>query len=294
MEGEDLWEIVNKGNVDAPANVLENIDAFKRWKQLNAKAEFILKRSISHDLFYHIMRCKSAHEIWQTLDKLFNKKHEAWLQILENELVNTTQGNLLIAEYFLKIKNLCLEISLLNPKEAISEICVRRNIIQGLKSEYIPYITSIQGWVHQPSLKELDNLLSSQESLAKQMDGVSSKEGEGVALMVGKKNFKGKGNQSALNSKGGKEGPSNTTSKKVFKYEEDWGKCFIAETRGAVAMAAINFGSDWVVDSGCGHHLTGDQSKFSSFQEYNGCDAIVIADNTVHHVENEGTIVINK
>ena len=47
------------------------------------------------------------------------------------------------------------------------------------------------------------------------------------------------------------------------------------------------------MDSGCGHHLTGDQSKFSNLQEYNGNEAIVTIDNTVHQVENEGTIVIN-
>jgi len=58
-------------------------------------------------------------------------------------------------------------------------------------------------------------------------------------------------------------------------------------------LASINFEDDWIVDSGCGHHLTGDQSKFSSLQEYNGNEAIVTADNTVHQVENEGTIVIN-
>jgi len=66
----------------------------------------MLKRSISHDLFDHIMRCKSAHEIWRTLDRLFNKKNEVLLQILENELANTTQGNLSISEYFLKVKSL--------------------------------------------------------------------------------------------------------------------------------------------------------------------------------------------
>ncbi|KAH0714411.1 hypothetical protein KY284_007316 [Solanum tuberosum] len=74
-------------------------------------------------------RCKSAHEIWRTLDQLFNKKNEAQLQILENELANTIQ-------------------------------------------EYIPFVTSIQGWAQQPSLEEFENLLSSQELLAKQMVGV--------------------------------------------------------------------------------------------------------------------------
>ena len=76
---------------------------------------------------------------------MFNKKNEARLQILENELANTTQGNLFIVEYFLKIKNLYSEISLLNLEEAISEERTRRIIICGLKSEYIPFMTSIQG-----------------------------------------------------------------------------------------------------------------------------------------------------
>jgi len=156
-----------------------------------------LKRSISHGLFDHIIRCNSAHEIWRTLDGLFNKKDEARLQILENELANTTQGNLSISEYFLKIKNLCSEISLLNPEEAISEARIGRIIIRGLKREYIPYVTSIQGWVQQPSLEEFENLLSSQESLAKQMTSVSIKEGEGSALMARQKFVKNKGNRNS-------------------------------------------------------------------------------------------------
>ncbi|KAK6934702.1 FAD/NAD(P)-binding domain [Dillenia turbinata] len=55
LVGKDLWEIVNGGNVDAPANVPENIDAFKRWKQLNAKAKFILKRSIWPVRSYYVV-----------------------------------------------------------------------------------------------------------------------------------------------------------------------------------------------------------------------------------------------
>jgi len=73
---------------------------------------------------------------------------------------------------------------LLNPEETISKAQIRRIIIRGLKREYIPYVTSIQGWVQQPSLEEFENLLSSQESLAKQMASVSIKEEEGSALMA--------------------------------------------------------------------------------------------------------------
>lgn len=67
------------------------------------------------------MMCKLAHEIWQTIDQLFNKKNEEQLQILKNELVNTSQGNLFMSDTFLQIKNIYLEISLLNPEEVIFE-----------------------------------------------------------------------------------------------------------------------------------------------------------------------------
>lgn len=45
--------------------------------------------------------------------------------------------NLSVADYFLKIKNLCSEISLLNPEEAISEARQRRCIIRGLRPEFM-------------------------------------------------------------------------------------------------------------------------------------------------------------
>lgn len=47
------------------------------------------------------------------------------------------------------------------------------------------------------------------------------------------------------------------------------------------------------MDSGCGHHLTGDDSKFTSLQKHEGNEAILTADNTVYPVEKEGTIIIN-
>jgi len=120
LVGEDLWDVVDGNNTTSPTDESGNANALKRWKQLNAKVEFVLKRSISQGLFDHIKQYKLAIEIWRTLDRLFNKKDEAQFQILENELTNT-QGNLSISEYFLKIKNLCSEISLVNLEQAIFE-----------------------------------------------------------------------------------------------------------------------------------------------------------------------------
>ncbi|XP_015064686.1 uncharacterized protein LOC107009891 [Solanum pennellii] len=123
---EIMW-YVNGNDISTTVEEPENSSIYKKWEQVNVKAEFILKRTISSDLFDHIIKCKSAHEIWRTLDRFFNKKNKARLEILENKLANTTQGNLSISEYFLKIKNLCSEISLLNPEELISEARNEKN-----------------------------------------------------------------------------------------------------------------------------------------------------------------------
>ncbi|KAF3667291.1 hypothetical protein FXO37_10090 [Capsicum annuum] len=71
LVGENLRNVGS--NTSSPDDGPGSSNAYQKWKQINAKAEFILKR---------------------TLDQLFNKRNEARLQILENELKNTTQGNL--------------------------------------------------------------------------------------------------------------------------------------------------------------------------------------------------------
>ncbi|XP_047312690.1 uncharacterized protein LOC124915996 [Impatiens glandulifera] len=149
LVGEDLWDIVVGDDDVAPEDVAENAEASKKRKRLNAKAEFVLKRSISHNLFEHIIGCGSARDIWETFDRLFNKKNEA--------------------------------------HEKISEAQTKRHIVRGLRPEYTPFITSIQG---------------------------------------------------------------------------------------------------------CGHHVTGDDSVFSSSRVHNGGGGIVTADNSVHEVKKEGLIVI--
>lgn len=123
---------------------------------------------------------------------MFNKKNEARLKILENELEITTQDNLSIAEYFLKIKNLCSEISLLNSAEAIFEAQIRWIIICGLNSKYIFFATSIQGWPQQLSMELFKNLLSSQEVLANLLANVFVKEGKENVVIADTRNIKGK------------------------------------------------------------------------------------------------------
>ena len=80
------------------------------------------------------------------------------LQYLENELASLTQGNMSITNYFLKVKTVCAEISDLDSEEPISKKRLRSYLIRGLRKEFMPFISSIQGWTNQPSVVELENL----------------------------------------------------------------------------------------------------------------------------------------
>lgn len=94
---------------------------------------------------------------------------------------------------------MCSEISFLDPEEQISEVQLKHHIIHCFKLEYIPYVTPIQRWAQQSSLKEFEDLLCTQQSLAKYMT-VSIKHEEGSALLATKKNYKEKQkNNSSMN-----------------------------------------------------------------------------------------------
>ncbi|KAJ3679560.1 hypothetical protein LUZ60_017571 [Juncus effusus] len=59
-------------------------------------------------------------------------------------------------------------------------------------------------------------------------------------------------------------------------------------------MVQFNAGNDLPkIVSHDGHHLTGDDSKFSSLRGYKGNTAFVTADNSVHHVVNEGAVIVS-
>ena len=84
------------------------------------------------------------------------------------------QDSMSIPKYLLKVKSLCSEILELDLSEPIRNACLRRYHICGVRKEFMPFISSVQGWANQSSVVELENLLSNHEALVKQMSRKSS------------------------------------------------------------------------------------------------------------------------
>ncbi|KAH0658987.1 hypothetical protein KY285_027537 [Solanum tuberosum] len=126
---------------------------------------FVLTVTIEDEFLQWIKNAKTPKEAWDTLATIFTKKNDARLQRLENELLSISQRNMMINQYFSKVKSLSDEISKLDLENAITDTRMRRITIYGLRPEYKGIITATRGWATEPTLSELENLLANEEDL---------------------------------------------------------------------------------------------------------------------------------
>uniref|UniRef100_A0A2N9EBN9 Retrovirus-related Pol polyprotein from transposon TNT 1-94-like beta-barrel domain-containing protein n=1 Tax=Fagus sylvatica TaxID=28930 RepID=A0A2N9EBN9_FAGSY len=274
LQGQDLWEVVGGSEVTQPT-VEDASGTLRKWKIKAGKAMFALKTTIEEEMLEHIRDAKTPKEAWDTFATLFSKKNDTRLQLLENELLSMAQRDMTIAQYFHKVKAICREISELDPTAPIGETRIKRIIIHGLRPEYRGFVAAIQGWPTQPSLVEFENLLADQEAMAKQMGGVSLK-GEEEALYTSKTRGTFKRNTSSESKK--------DVLRRIAKMV-GMPKCLFAMEEEELALTVttpeqIDYKNDWIVDSGCSNHMTGDKHKLQNLSEYKGGRVVVTADNS--------------
>jgi Zinc knuckle len=87
------------------------------------------------------------------------------------------------------------------------------------------------------------------------------------------------------------------TSSSKEKCEDDWDvEASYAVEEVELAFTAmderIDYENDWIVDSGCSNHMTGDKQKFENLSEYKGNRVVVIANNSRLPIAHIGKTVV--
>nr|XP_043639764.1 uncharacterized protein LOC122610872 [Erigeron canadensis] len=226
LQGQDLWDVVEGTDVEPPSE--NEHEALRKWRIKSGKAMFVLKTTVEEEVLDHIREAESSKDAWDELKTLLSKKNDTKLQLLENELLSVSQRDQTIPQYFHKVKTLCREISELDAEAKIGDARMKRIIIHGLKPEFHSYVAAVQGWQKQPSLGEFENILASQEALAKQMGDMSIvavSKNEPEALYAGRskgRNYHKSGGQKPNNNSYKSDAQNN--NKKEFQPKKGYEK----------------------------------------------------------------------
>lgn len=146
-----------------------------KWKIKCGKALFALRTSTGKKYIEHVRNEKSPKQVCESLERLLTQKNTMRLLYLENELVGMIQGSLSVLEYFLT-KTLCAKISELYMEFMFVDCgkCVVILFVDCGKC-LCPLSIRYKGWANQHTIIELENQLSDQEALVKQMSSISNK-----------------------------------------------------------------------------------------------------------------------
>ena len=100
LQGRDLWEVV--GSSERTLSLATEVEALRKLKIKAGKAMFAIRTTVEDEMLEHIRNASSPKEAWDIFITLFSKKNDARLQLLENNLLSTTQGNLMIDSILLR------------------------------------------------------------------------------------------------------------------------------------------------------------------------------------------------
>ncbi|KAJ8759956.1 hypothetical protein K2173_010812 [Erythroxylum novogranatense] len=290
MQGQDMWEVVNGSKV-TPSEAGDENSVLREWKIKAGKAMFALKTTVEEDVLEHIRYANTLKDAWDMFAKLFSKKNHTRLQLLESDL---------------------LSIYKLDLEAPIIETRVKRIIIHSLRLEFGGFVAAIQGWQTQPSLIEFENMLATlyaNRSRWKKEDKEKSHRGEGCSHLGGvsknhgsSKRFEGK----CYNYDKKGHTVKDCWSKKrlvesnisASNSEEEWdveALLAIDDEERALTTAIsnqIDYEADWIIDSGCSNHMTGDKENLQNVSEYKGSRVVVIASNSKLPIAHVGNSVV--
>ncbi|KAE8669328.1 tir-nbs resistance protein [Hibiscus syriacus] len=298
---QDLWEVVGGGEVTQPATEDAN-GILRKWKIKAGKTMFALKTTIEEEMLEHIRDTKTPKEAWDTFVTLFSKRNDTKLikRIIVHGLRPEYRGFVAAVQGWPTQPSLVEFENLLAGQEAM----VKQMGGVSLKGEEEALYTSksrdtFQRYTGSGSKKDGDKVKNYQGKGGPHSGGASKNRGksrkfDGKCYNCGKMGHMAK---DCWTKK--KPVESNTaTSCSKENSEDGWdAEALFATEEEDLALTVttperIDYKNDWIVDSGCSNHMTGDKQKLQNLSEYNGGRVVVTADNSRLPITHIGKTIV--
>ncbi|XP_076933479.1 uncharacterized protein LOC143599400 [Bidens hawaiensis] len=281
LQGQDLWEVVNGSDTILPRNDMNG--AIGKWRVKTGKAFYVLKTTIEEELLEHIRDLQTPKEAWDALDTLFSKKNDAKLQLLENELFKPRVANSAILGEF---------ENLLEGQESLAKQMADTSMGGSAKAEDTAlYADRGKGkfrtnkWSRQKNYGERakkqewrkPNHNQEKESNDRGSDKRNKKPWKQLPFNCHKCGRRGH-MAKYCRSPSAEEDNIGTAHEEVGWDVE--ANCATVETVLAFNATTVDKAKEkveWIVDSGCSNHRTGEKSQLKNTVKYEGNQVVVIA-----------------
>jgi hypothetical protein len=123
------------------------------WHRQDQLILSMLMSSISDAMLPQVLGCKTAQELWNTLDRTFTSESQARVLNLRLQLTTAKKGNLSVSDHFHKIKHITATLAAAGHPVSDSEFTAY--LLGGLGPEYDPFVTSVTTSVEPLSMDTL-------------------------------------------------------------------------------------------------------------------------------------------
>ncbi|KAF8401561.1 hypothetical protein HHK36_012503 [Tetracentron sinense] len=106
IKGKELW-----GHLDGSVPAPRDVEALSKWEIKDARVMTWILGSVEPHLVLNLRPYKTATDMWNYLNTVYNQDHSTRRFQLEYEMANFTQGSLSIEEYYSGFQNLWADYS---------------------------------------------------------------------------------------------------------------------------------------------------------------------------------------
>ncbi|GKB55565.1 hypothetical protein Tco_0906318 [Tanacetum coccineum] len=307
----DLWHVITNGDFQPiqqnPKAKLDEVIPFEKQsddlkKRLvkNNEAKMVIYNALPRKEYKRIFMYNTAKEIWKTL--LIT--HQGNSQVKDNKIDLLVQQyeQFVIAEdesidnAFARFNTIITSLKALD--EGYSSKNYVRKFLRALHPKWRAKVTAIEESkdLTSLSLDELIGNLKFHEMIIKKDSEIVKAKVERKSLALKAKKESSDEECSTSKSKDEEYAMAVRDFKKFFKRrdkkqrafvrgswsdsgEEDDKKvnnktCLVAQASNEICLRVDLEADEWIKDSGCSKHMTGNRKLFSSYKAYNGCNVI--------------------
>ncbi|GJS73432.1 retrovirus-related pol polyprotein from transposon TNT 1-94 [Tanacetum coccineum] len=322
----DLWHVITDGDFppiqfnpetkkDEIVSFHKQDDDLKKKLAKNNEAKMVIYNALPRKEYERIFMCQTAKEIWDTLlithqgnNQVKANKIDLLVQQYEQFMIPEEES---IDNAFAKFNTIITSLKALDESFS-SKNCVRK-IFRALDPKWRTKVTAIEESKNLTTLP-LDELIGNlkvyEEVIKKDVETVKGKKEQSRSLALKVKKEVSDEDNSSSDSEDEEYAMAVKEFKKFFKRrgrftrqprEDEVEKtkdeaCLVAQAPDEICLGVNLEPDEWIKDSGCSKHMTGNRKLFSSYKAYNGgqiCDnkcKVIFTEHDSEIIKNEKVI----